>query len=127
MSENSSTFFMTGTLSSAFSLCGLLIVSVEDCKVFLVRLIEICVNLVVSVVNGLECRVRFKDLSRRDKLFRFADILYKTRADGYCYRRADSANILRTVNGFNGSARAVCEYLAGDIVKSTAAYKTNSA
>lgn len=75
MSENSSTFFMTGTLSSAFSLCGLLIVSVEDCKVFLVRLIEICVNLVVSVVNGLECRVRFKDLSRRDKLFRFADIL----------------------------------------------------
>lgn len=69
MSENSSTFFMTGTLSSAFSLCGLLIVSVEDCKVFLVRLIEICVNLVVSVVNGLECRVRFKDLSRRDKLF----------------------------------------------------------
>ena len=57
------TFFMTGTLSSAFSLCGLLIVSVEDCKVFLVRLIEICVNLAISVVNGLECRVRFKDLS----------------------------------------------------------------
>ena len=105
----------------------MLIVSVEDCKVFLVRLIEICVNLVVSVVNGLECGVRFKDLSRRAKLFRFADILYKTRADGNRYRRADSAYILRTVNGFICSSRAVCKYLAGDIVKSSAAYKTNSA
>lgn len=63
MSENSSTFFVTGTLSSAFSLCGLLFVSVEDCKVFLVCLIEICVNLVVSVVNGLSAGLGLKTLA----------------------------------------------------------------
>lgn len=100
--------------------------AVESRKILLVALVEILKDCEVLVIYGLERGVRDKCLLRRDELLRLFDAAYHAQTDCGDDRRADCADVLRACNDLDRSARAVREYLAGDVGESAAADKAEN-
>ena len=102
-----------------------LLAFVENSEVFLVCFIKVFKDLVVSVINRLVSKVGLKALCGGDKLLCVGYVTDKTDAYGDNDCRADCADILRRVNGFNCFARDVGKHLTGDVGKRAAADKAN--
>ena len=96
-------------------------VAVKHREVLLVRLIKVFEHFESFIVNlCFQLQIGFKRIFCGDKVLYLVKRRNKIESDRNAYRRADSAHVLRTVNGFDGVSRDVGKELAGKVVQSAA-------